>query len=223
MSFTTMTRSSIISTVLTWLAAAAALFGSAGRFDIAGFWIYLAILAAISIGALFFIDPELTQERMRPGGRPLAPKYMLLALMMLVHLAIAGLDRGRFHWSDDVPRLLQAIGLVFYALASLGFLWAMHVNRFFSSIPRIQSERGHHVVSSGPYRWVRHPGYTAALVLTLASGISLGSWLATAIGAIGIPLLFVRLSYEDRMLRNELPGYRDYAERVRYRLIPYVW
>jgi protein-S-isoprenylcysteine O-methyltransferase Ste14 len=206
-----------------WVTAAVALFASAGRLDIASFWVYLAILAAVSIFGLVLIDPELAEERRRPGGRTIAPRYMLLPPMMLTHLIIAGLDRGRFHWSDQVPGVLQAIALALFALGCAGFLWPMHVNRFFSSVPRIQSERGHRVVSDGPYRWVRHPGYTAAIVITLTSGIALGSWLAAAIGALGVPLLFWRLVFEDRMLHEKLPGYRDYAARVPYRLIPYVW
>jgi protein-S-isoprenylcysteine O-methyltransferase Ste14 len=199
------------------------LFGSAGRFDIGSFWIYLAILAALTITGQLIIDPELTRERMRPGGRPMDWRYLMLALLMLAHLAVAGLDRGRFHWSDNVPPVLQGIGLALYALAAAGFMWAMYVNRFFSSVPRIQSERGHHVITSGPYQWVRHPGYTAALVLTLVNGVALGSWFAASIGLIGVPLLYWRLTFEDRMLHEQLPGYRDYAARVQYRLIPYVW
>jgi protein-S-isoprenylcysteine O-methyltransferase Ste14 len=216
------TRETIVSTTVMWIACAVALFAPAGRLDIPAFWAYLAVLAAISVISLFVIDPELTRERRRPGGRPIAPRYLLLPPLMLAHLIVAGLDRGPFHWSD-MSGLLQALGLVVYTLGCAGFVWAMHVNQFFSSVPRIQSERGHRVVSAGPYQWVRHPGYTAALMITLASGIALGSWPATAIGAIGVPLIFWRLVFEDRMLHEELPGYRDYAARVPYRLIPLVW
>jgi protein-S-isoprenylcysteine O-methyltransferase Ste14 len=218
-----MLRSPLVSSMLTWAMVAAALFGSAGRFDIVSFWIYLAILAAVTLLALLIIDPELWRERMRPAGLPLDRRYMFLSHWMMLNLIAAGLDRGRFHWSDNVPAPLQATGLVLYALASLGFLWAMYVNRFFSTVPRIQSERGHHVISTGPYRFVRHPGYTAAIVLALANGMALGSWVAAAIGAVGVPLVFWRLTVEDRMLQEQLTGYRDYARRVPYRLIPRVW
>jgi protein-S-isoprenylcysteine O-methyltransferase Ste14 len=99
----------------------------------------------------------------------------------------------------------------------------MHVNRFFSSIIRIQRERGHHVVTQGPYRWVRHPGYAAAILLVLASGLALGSWLTTVAAAFGIPLILWRCIAEDSILLAELPGYRDYARAVPYRLVPGLW
>lgn len=99
----------------------------------------------------------------------------------------------------------------------------MHVNRFFSSVIRIQRERGHHLVTGGPYRWVRHPGYAAALPAIVASGLALGSWLATATGALGVPLLLWRTIAEDRVLRVELPGYKGYSQQVRWRLLPGIW
>jgi protein-S-isoprenylcysteine O-methyltransferase Ste14 len=112
---------------------------------------------------------------------------------------------------------------VVFAAGLAFFIWAMHVNRFFSSVVRIQRERGHHVVTGGPYRWVRHPGYAGAIPAAMASGLALCSWLATAIGALGVPLLLWRTIVEDRTLRAELPGYRDYAQRVRWRLLPGIW
>jgi protein-S-isoprenylcysteine O-methyltransferase Ste14 len=97
------------------------------------------------------------------------------------------------------------------------------VNRFFSSIPRIQSERGHTVISTGPYRFVRHPGYTAGLLAAITSGIALGSWISTFIAPIALALLVWRTIVEDRMLQRDLPGYGDYAARVPYRLVPGIW
>jgi protein-S-isoprenylcysteine O-methyltransferase Ste14 len=99
----------------------------------------------------------------------------------------------------------------------------MHVNRFFSSVVRIQQERGHHLVTSGPYRWVRHPGYAGAIPAVAASGVALCSWLATAIGVLGVPLLIGRTIVEDRVLRAQLPGYDNYAGQVRWRLLPGIW
>jgi protein-S-isoprenylcysteine O-methyltransferase Ste14 len=103
-------------------------------------------------------------------------------------------------------------------------LWAMHVNRFFSSVIRIQNDRGQVVVSHGPYAYIRHPGYLAGILVMVSSGVALGSWLATAFLVIcSLPFLFYRAIAEDRVLQGELPGYRDYAARVRWRLVPGLW
>ena len=205
------------------LVVAAVLFGTAGRLDIPLFWVYLAVIASLSAAALFLIDEDLARERMRPGGRPPGLRLILVSLFCIAHWAIAGLDRGRFHWSDTVPRALRIIGIIVFAGGLSIFIWAMHVNRFFSSVIRIQRERGHHLVTGGPYRWVRHPGYAAALPAIVASGLALGSWLATATGALGVPLLLWRTIAEDRVLRVELPGYKGYSQQVRWRLLPGIW
>jgi protein-S-isoprenylcysteine O-methyltransferase Ste14 len=202
---------------------AAVLFGAAGRLDIIEFWCWLVALAAISVATVLIIEPDLVRERMRPGGRHPTPGYWLSTLLFLADLAVAGLDRGRFHWSDSVPVWLRVVALLLFVLGWVPVIWAMRVNRFFSSAVRIQADRGQHVISDGPYRFVRHPGYTAALVVILANGVALGSWLAAAIGWLGVPILLWRTVKEDRMLRAELPGYADYAARVPSRLLPGVW
>ena len=213
----------IVWTILTLGVLATVLFGSAGTLAIAGFWIYLGIVAAISVAGLFLVDPDLMRERARPGGQRPGPWALWLTALMVAHYAIAGLDRGRFHVSDAVPVALQAAALMAFALANAIFLWAMHVNRFFSSVARIQSDRGQRVITDGPYQFVRHPGYTAAFVMIVASGPALGSWLAMLIALVGVPLLMRRIIYEDRLLHDQLPGYRAYAARVPYRLLPLVW
>ena len=218
-----MPRSTLPSIAVMILACAAVLFGTAGRLDIIEFWCWLVELAAICVATVLLIEPDLMRERMRPGGRRPTPGYWLSTLLFLAVLAVAGLDRGRFHWSDSVPVWLRAVALLAFVLGWVPVIWAMRVNRFFSSAVRIQSERGQHVISDGPYRFVRHPGYTAALVVIVANGVALGSWLAAAIGWLGLPILLWRTRKEDRMLRAELPGYADYAERVRWRLLPGIW
>ncbi len=177
----------------------------------------------MTVIGLLVIDPDLVQERMRSGGRPLPARYWLLGLLPVAHWVMAGFDRGRLHWSDTVPLSMRLISLVVLVLAQAVILWAMHVNRFFSSVVRIQPERGHHVITTGPYRWVRHPGYAAAIPMILASGLGLGSWLATVIGLAGVPLLIVRTLNEEAVLKRDLPGYAAYAQQVRSRLIPFVW
>jgi protein-S-isoprenylcysteine O-methyltransferase Ste14 len=204
--------------------AALALFASAGTFAILGFWLYLAIFAAIIVASLLALDPDLLRERMRPGGQPPPLGLRLFTLVMLVHWIVAGLDRGRFHWSDTVPLWVQAVSLIALAAGYLLCFWAMAVNRFFSSAVRIQTDRGQHVVAGGPYAYIRHPGYLAGIVIILASGPALGSWLAALLVIItSLPFLLYRAVTEDRVLQAELPGYADYARRVRWRLMPGIW
>jgi protein-S-isoprenylcysteine O-methyltransferase Ste14 len=218
-----MPRSTMPSIAVMIVLCAAVLFGAAGKFDIIEFWCWLTELAAICVATVLLIEPDLVRERMRPGGRRPTPGYWLSTLLFLAILAVAGLDRGRFHWSDSVPVWLRALALLLFVLGWVPVIWAMRVNRFFSSAVRIQSERGQHVISDGPYRFVRHPGYTAALVVIAVNGVALGSWLAAAIGWLGLPILLWRTAKEDRMLRAELPGYAEYAARVKWRLLHGVW
>jgi protein-S-isoprenylcysteine O-methyltransferase Ste14 len=204
--------------------AALALFASAGTLAILGFWLYLAILAAIIVASLLALDPGLLRERMRPGGQRPPLALRLFTIVMFLHWIVAGLDRGRFHWSDGVPPWIEALGLIALAAGYALCFWAMAVNRFFSSVVRIQSDRGQHVVASGPYAYVRHPGYLAGIVIILASGPALGSWLAALLVIVSsLPFLLYRAITEDRVLQAELPGYADYARRVRWRLVPGIW
>jgi protein-S-isoprenylcysteine O-methyltransferase Ste14 len=206
------------------IAAAAALFGSAGTLAILSFWLYWAMLVTVFIAAFALLDRGLLQERMRPGGRPTPPGLRLLNVVLLAHWAIAGLDRGRLHWSDSVPLWLQLLGLFIIVASYTLVFWAMVVNRFFSSVVRIQSDRGHVVVTGGPYAFVRHPGYSAGILILTASGIALGSWLAAAfLIAVTVPFLLYRMINEDRVLQARLDGYADYARRVRWRLVPGIW
>jgi hypothetical protein len=155
---TTIRLKASVQTLVFVIMLAATLFGSAGRFDIIEFWVYIAIVVAVSVLSLIILDPDLMQERMQPGGRRVGLHVLPLVIVMFLHWAVAGLDRGHLHLSDTVPPSLKVVVLVLFALAWIALVWAMYVNRFFSSIPRIQSERGHTVISTGPYRFVRHPG-----------------------------------------------------------------
>lgn len=206
------------------ICAGATLFASAGSLAIAAFWAYLAILAVVFAAAFAMLDRGLLQERMRPGGRPAPLGLRLLNIVLLAHWVIAGLDRGRLHWTDNVPLWLQALALLLVAAGYVLVFWAMLVNRFFSSVVRIQSDRGQHVISTGPYALVRHPGYSAGILIVVASGIALGSWLAAAfLVAIVLPFLLYRVVNEDRVLQSRLDGYANYARQVPWRLVPGLW
>jgi len=219
-----MPASAYVHALVFFAIAVAALFISAATFAIAAFWIYLAIWAAVFIASFVWIDPDLARERMRPGGKRPPFGLWVFSGVLIVHWVIAGLDRGRFHWTDSVPGWLQAAGLAAVAAAYALYIWAMHENRFFSSVVRIQDDRGQRVISSGPYAVIRHPGYLAGILIVVFSGVALGSWLAAVILTLGsLPFLLYRAVTEDRVLQAELPGYRDYAGRVRWRLLPGIW
>src|SRR4029077_19937527 len=128
-----------------------------------------------------------------------------------------------FHWSDSVPSALQIAGLAIFASALALIFWAMRTNRFFSSVIRLQEDRGHELVTDGPYRWVRHPGYIAGFGFCLSSGIALGSWLSLVPAVACVPLLLRRTVAEDRFLKSNLKGYSAYADAVRYRWVPGIW
>jgi protein-S-isoprenylcysteine O-methyltransferase Ste14 len=170
------------------------------------------------------VDPTLIKERFRPG--PGGKDYTTAIVFLLLapgQFVVAALDVGRFHWSDTVPPAVQVIGLLATAAAMAVMVWASAVNRFFSSVIRIQTDRGHRVVTGGPYRFVRHPAYAVAPFLFVGTGLALGSWLATLIGALLVIPVLRRTVREDRVLREELDGYAAYARKVCYRWLPGVW
>jgi protein-S-isoprenylcysteine O-methyltransferase Ste14 len=170
------------------------------------------------------LDPELMEERWHPAAerRQLVPLVLIGVPLYLGHLVIAGLDVGRYYWSRSRPGV-QIAALALFAASWALVDWAMVTNRFFSSVVRIQAERGHHLVTTGPYRHVRHPGYVGGIVGFLAGPVVLGSWWALA--PLASIVLFVRwrTAAEDRFLRAALPGYTSYVERVHYRLLPGIW
>jgi protein-S-isoprenylcysteine O-methyltransferase Ste14 len=183
-----MTLSAYIRSAVFLIAAAVALFASAGTLAIPAFWIYLGIMAVVFVAWFTMLDPELLRERMHPGGQPPPLGLKLFTIVLLVHFIVAGLDRGRMHFTDNVPTWLQAVALAVLAATYVLVLWAMRVNRFFSSVVRIQSDRGQFVVTTGPYAVIRHPGYLAGILVIVASGIALGSWLvAVLLIAMSLP------------------------------------
>jgi protein-S-isoprenylcysteine O-methyltransferase Ste14 len=209
------------------VAMAVVLFGAAGTFGVPMFWAYLALFAVLCVAAsaaVYLLSPDLVKERVRPGkGEQDRVTVRALNLLMFAQLSLAGLDVGRLHWSATVPFPLQILGLVGFAIGMGLTTWAMLVNRFFSSAVRLQLDRGQHVVTSGPYRLVRHPGYAGGLLLLLSIGLALGSWMAIAPILLMLPLMVRRTLIEERMLVGALPGYADYMRRVRSRIVPGVW
>ena len=148
--------------------------------------------------------------------------YPLYAISLGALLITAAVDAGRVGWSR-VPVEIQAIGALGLVASFAVIWWCTAANHYLSSQSRIQAERGHRVVREGPYAVVRHPMYTSLMVVTASIALLLGSWLALIPALIIAVLLVIRTWFEDRMLRDELGGYREYALDVRQRLVPGVW
>jgi len=202
----------------------------AGRWDWWEAWAFAVIsILGFAVSRLLTArqHPDLLAERahsMRhedaePWDRVLAP---LVGVGSGLIPLVAGLDalRGGPPRFGGIAKALALIVIVVgYAVAS----YALIANRFFSGTVRIQTDRDHHVVSRGPYRWVRHPGYAGALLTFVATPVLLDSLWAFVPATVIIGALVIRTRLEDRMLQERLPGYREYAGRVRYRLVPRVW
>jgi protein-S-isoprenylcysteine O-methyltransferase Ste14 len=203
------------------------LFGSAGTWDLPMFWAYIVVMAVLSSSGYLWLsrhDPDLIKERLHPGpGEHDRLSIGLMYVILAVHWGIAGLDVGRWHWSGRMPLAVQLGGLTGYTLGLGLSIWPMLVNPFFSSAVRIQADRGQYVITAGPYRYVRHPGYSGGLLILLCSGLALGSWWSMLPMLIAVAGLIRRTLLEDHMLQKELVGYTDYAQKVRYRLVPGLW
>ena len=210
--------------LLVFAAMGGVLFGAAGRWDVPMFWAYLGTITAIFSFFSMRADPELMKERRKPGpgGKDHGLRWNA-TLVWVTSLIVAGLDVGRFHWSDSVPIWLQipALALIVAGLSLAG--WASRTNRFHSSVARIQRDRGHHVVTSGPYQYLRHPTYAAAMMWFPLTAVALGSWWALLPALLAVPLFLRRLFIEEGMLFAELEGYTEYAAKVPYRILPGVW
>jgi protein-S-isoprenylcysteine O-methyltransferase Ste14 len=220
----------IVQASLGWVGYGLLLFLCAGRLDWVWGWVQLAVLAGFLAAhplLLIPINPELLAERekgIRDEGVKGWDKWLAtLAAGMLAPLwVLAGLD-ARFGWTGPVPLALYLGGLLGQVLGYGLFLWAMVSNAFFAEGVRIQEERGHVVATSGPYRHVRHPGYAGAIVAALGTPLLLGSLWGLSLAILSAALYVARTALEDRTLRQELPGYAEYALQTRYRLLPGLW
>jgi protein-S-isoprenylcysteine O-methyltransferase Ste14 len=206
----------------------ALLFLPAGRLDWPAGWLYLAIVMiymAINYAYLSRKNPELIASRMRLGKGTKTWDKIWMGGFMPVYIAVfvvAALDAGRFGWSPMSP-FLWPVGLALFLPGAMLLSWSMGVNPFFEKTVRIQTERGHRVIDTGPYRFVRHPGYVGIVGWILSAPLMLGSWWAFLPAVLTVVALVVRTGLEDRTLREELSGYTEYAARVRYRLVPKLW
>ena len=186
--------------------------------------VYVATYAVAGLATALVIDPTLLEERSNPGPGVLDPFVGYGTSFLFVStVAVATLDAGRFHWSRHITFRVQATAFLFVVATTALQIWAMAVNPFFSSAVRLQTERGHRVITHGPYRFVRHPGYFAMLLVMPATAVALGSRLALGPAFLYSAVIFRRTIREDRFLKERLPGYPCYMLRVRYRLVPGLW
>ena len=205
------------------------LFATAGTLHWPAAWVYLATSAILGPACGLWLaqtDPGLLAERMRLTARdeqPAADKKFMLVFVVVafVWFVAMGLDR-RMH-ASDVPLALQVLGLAMYLLSTGFVMWVFHENSFAAPVVKVQAERHHHVISTGPYAFVRHPMYSAIMLFFVGAPLLLGSWWGVAMAPLFAVLFAIRAGIEERALIAGLPGYADYAARVRYRLVPGIW
>jgi protein-S-isoprenylcysteine O-methyltransferase Ste14 len=204
------------------------LFLPAGRLDWPAAWmlslLYGTFLLAYAVWGTLKA-PDLLKERSRVAGNVKTWDKVILALytaLLPATLVLAGLEVGRAERSP-VPAALQVLGLVGIVLAAGLIFWTIRTNAYLGRMVRIQEDRGHQLVTSGPYRRVRHPMYVGIIVLFPCMALFLGSWWALVPAILIAMLMVVRAALEDRTLQAELPGYAEYAQQVRYLLLPGVW
>jgi protein-S-isoprenylcysteine O-methyltransferase Ste14 len=206
-------------------------FTLAGRWDWVAGWVYLGMLfggALINVLLLWNFNPELLKRRLQFGFGAGTKSWDVICLAAfgltyLLIVLVGVLDAGRNHWLV-MPAWLWLVGAVFFVAGSALINTSMLANPFFEKTARIQNDRNHHVIDSGPYRYVRHPGYVGVIAgFILAAPFMLGSWWALVPAILSVVSIVVRTALEDHMLLDELDGYKAYASRVRYRLVPYLW
>ena len=203
-------------------------FWPAGRLDWVAGWLYVGIITGFFIVNVVYLErvnPELIEARMRMGkgtkAWDIVYGFVVGPILISIYL-VAGFDAVRFGWSTMSP-LFWPIGLMLFAAGMTLFSWSMGVNPFFEKTVRIQTDRGHRVIDTGPYAYIRHPGYLGFFGWCLSAPLMLGSWWAFVPAILSIIGLVIRTLLEDRTLRQELEGYEAYSKRVRYRLFPGVW
>lgn len=204
------------------------LFLSAGTLAWTAAWFYLVVSLIVGLAAglwLAWTDPDLLAERMRLKApeQPSADKWFMLVFLVVavVWFVVIGLER-RLR-APTMPLPLEAVGLVLYLASTLFVMWVFRENSFAAPVVKVQAERHHHVVSTGPYAFVRHPMYAGVMLYFIGTPLLIGSWWGLAMMPVFFLAFALRSRIEERTLMTGLPGYADYARSVRYRMLPGIW
>ena len=204
-------------------------FAAAGHFNLPRAWIFFGVTFLYFVISTIIVarfNPELINERTTNKSGSKSRDKLFLSLYVLLGLyiqpAVIGLDVGRFQWSS-LGIVYLAVGYVIYLISCILNILTMVENPYFEATVRIQEDRDQHVVTTGPYKMVRHPGYLAAILWAAAAPLAIGSVFGLAAGGLVLVVLILRTSFEDKTLQSELPGYDEYTRRVKYRLFPGVW
>jgi protein-S-isoprenylcysteine O-methyltransferase Ste14 len=215
--------------LVVWLAIMLAMmFGPAGTWDWPRGWMFVWVYLGLMLVAgvwLWLVNPEIFAARRKIQKGTKAWDRVLTVLILATFAAIlpvSALDDARFHWLPQ-PDWVVWLGHVLFAIGFVGFAWAVSVNRNFEATVRIQTDRGHQVITTGPYSVVRHPGYAFAILMVIGMPLALGSLYGLIPSGILLVLVLVRTLGEDATLKAELPGYAEYASKVRYRWLPGVF
>ena len=190
--------------------------------------LYVGLTVGVLLASYLMMrkNPELINERLKPGKGMKSwdlAYYLISTPLFFVTIIVAALDTGRFFWGSQLPLVVNIFASVLYCAGNAIFFWARSTNNYFSSVVRIQTDRGQTVCQEGPYAFVRHPGYTGGLLFTTVTPLIFGSLWALIPTGITFVLMIVRTYLEDKTLTNELSGYAEYKTIVKYRLIPYIW
>jgi len=207
----------------------AAFFGSAGTLDWPEAWLYMIFQFSFSAALSVWLkkhNPDLLKDRMtflKPSARGWDKAILWTsAVVFIPYLLLPGLDAIRYQWSS-VPLFVKVVGFIGVVATLLLISWVMRENTYLSRTVEIQKERGHRVITTGPYRYVRHPMYVGVIILFVCIPFALGSLLTLIPGALLTALVVIRTHFEDKMLHSELEGYKTYSEKVTYRLVPGIW
>ncbi len=215
----------LVQVFLTLFIQGVILFAAAGTLFWKWAWILLLLSVVILIINLLVIPVELIEERGRLKKDAKKWDKVLTSINIVPTILLyvcSGLDY-RFNLTGNVNILINIAGLVLSFSGAMLFTWSMISNKFFSTQVRLQTDRKHTVATGGPYRFVRHPGYVGYIIMSFATPMALGTlWGLIFSGITGI-LLIIRTALEDNTLKRELAGYDEYAEKVKYRLIPFLW